>query len=637
MKKNLLFIFAALFIFSAQAQNTLKLMSYNIKNANGMDNVCNFQRIANVINNTSPDVVAIQEVDSMTNRSGQKYVLGEIAERTQMHGYFAPAIDYDGGKYGIGLLTKQVPLRLQTLPLPGREEARTLILAEFADYIYCCTHMSLTEEDRMKSLELVKAFTSSSTKPLFLAGDMNAEPESGFIKKLQKDFQILSNPKQHTFPAPDPKETIDYIATLKQNAKGFAVISAKVINEPMASDHRPILVERQHRYRPLQPKRQLPAPRGCTQLLRLSTIVTEPRIFAPSPTIILYLQNPVGNGITVMWETTVPAYCWVEYGTDTTQLKRARTIVDGQVVCNNYLHKIRIDGLQPGQKYYYRVCSQEILLYQAYKKVFGNTAQSAFSEFTLPATDTDSFTAVVFNDLHQHTQTFRALCQQIKNVNYDFVVFNGDCVDDPVDHNQATSFISELTEGVCGDRIPTFFMRGNHEIRNAYSIGLRDHYDYVGDRTYGSFNWGDTRIVMLDCGEDKPDDHWVYYGLNDFTQLRNEQVDFLKKELSSKEFKKAGKRVLIHHIPLYGNDGKNLCANLWTKLLEKAPFNISLNAHTHKYAYHPKGELGNNYPVIIGGGYKMDGATVMILEKKKDELRVKVLNAKGKILLDITV
>ena len=608
MKKNLLFIFAALFIFSAQAQNTLKLMSYNIKNANGMDNVCNFQRIANVINNTSPDVVAIQEVDSMTNRSGQKYVLGEIAERTQMHGYFAPAIDYDGGKYGIGLLTKQLPLRLQTLPLPGREEARTLILAEFADYIYCCTHMSLTEEDRMKSLELVKAFTSSSTKPLFLAGDMNAEPESGFIKELQKDFQILSNPKQHTFPAPDPKETIDYIATLKQNAKGFAVISAKVINEPMASDHRPILVE-------------------------LRTAEKADKIFRMKP----YLQNPVGNGITVMWETTVPAYCWVEYGTDTTQLKRARTIVDGQVVCNNYLHKIRIDGLQPGQKYYYRVCSQEILLYQAYKKVFGNTAQSAFSEFTLPATDTDSFTAVVFNDLHQHTQTFRALCQQIKNVNYDFVVFNGDCVDDPVDHNQATSFISELTEGVCGDRIPTFFMRGNHEIRNAYSIGLRDHYDYVGDRTYGSFNWGDTRIVMLDCGEDKPDDHWVYYGLNDFTQLRNEQVDFLKKELSSKEFKKAGKRVLIHHIPLYGNDGKNLCANLWTKLLEKAPFNISLNAHTHKYAYHPKGELGNNYPVIIGGGYKMDGAMVMILEKKKDELRVKVLNAKGKILLDITV
>ena len=608
MKKNLLLIIAILFVFSAQAQNTLKLMTYNIKNANGMDDVCNFQRIANVINNASPDVVAIQEVDSMTKRSGQKYVLGEIAGRTQMHAYFAPAIDFDGGKYGIGLLTRQVPVRLQTIPLPGREEERALVLAEFEDYIYCCTHMSLTEEDRMESLKIVKSFTTPYKKPLFLAGDMNAEPESDFIKELQKDFQLLSNPKQHTYPAPEPKETIDYIAALKSNANGFALISARVLNEPVASDHRPILVE-------------------------LRTAEKANKIFRTKP----YLQNPVGNGITVMWETTVPAYCWVEYGTDTTQLKRARTIVDGQVVCNNYLHKIRIDGLQPGQKYYYRVCSQEMLLYQAYKKVFGNTAQSSFSEFTLPTTDTDSFTAVVFNDLHQHTQTFRALCKQIQNVDYDFVVFNGDCVDDPVDHNQATTFISELTEGVHGDRIPTFFMRGNHEIRNAYSIGLRDHYDYVGDKTYGSFNWGDTRIVMLDCGEDKLDSHWVYYGLNDFTQLRNEQVDFLKKELSAKEFKKAKKRVLIHHIPLYGNDGVNLCADLWTNLLEKAPFNVSLNAHTHKYAFHPKGELGNNYPVVIGGGYKMDGATVMILEKKKNDLKIKVLNVKGEILLDITV
>lgn len=608
MKKNLLLIIATLFIFPLQAQNTLKLMTYNIKNANGMDNVCDFQRVANVINNASPDVVAIQEVDSMTSRSGQKYVLGEIADRTQMHAYFAPAINFDGGKYGIGLLTKQVPIRLQTIPLPGREEERALILAEFEDYIYCCTHMSLTEEDRMESLKMVKSFTAPYKKPLFLAGDMNAEPESGFIKELQKDFQILSNPKQHTYPAPEPKETIDYIATLKSNANGFALISARVLNEPMASDHRPILVE-----------------------LRMTENAN--KIFHTKP----YLQNPVGNGITVMWETTVPAYCWVEYGTDTTQLKRARTIVDGQVVCNNYLHKIRIDGLQPGQKYYYRVCSQEMLLYQAYKKVFGNTAQSSFSEFTLPGTDTDSFTAIVFNDLHQHTQTFRALCKQIQNINYDFVVFNGDCVDDPVDHEQATTFISELTEGVHGDRIPTFFMRGNHEIRNAYSIGLRNHYDYVGDKTYGSFNWGDSRIVMLDCGEDKLDSHWVYYGLNDFTQLRNEQVDFLKKELSAKEFKKAKKRILIHHIPLYGNYEKNLCADLWTKLLEKAPFNVSLNAHTHKYAFHPKGELGNNYPVIIGGGYKMDSATVMILEKKKDKLQIKVLNVEGEVLLDIIV
>ena len=78
-----------------------------------MDDVCDFQRIADVINHIHPEVVALQELDSMTHRSGQKYVLGEIAGRTQMHAYFAPAIDYDGGKYGIGLLTKEIPVSLK--------------------------------------------------------------------------------------------------------------------------------------------------------------------------------------------------------------------------------------------------------------------------------------------------------------------------------------------------------------------------------------------------------------------------------------------------------------------------------------------------------------------------------------------
>ena len=608
MKKTFLTFCCVLLACGAYSQRTLKLMTYNVRNANGTDGVCNYQRVANVLADAAPDVVAVQEVDSMTRRSGGKYVLGEIAERARMKAYFAPAINYDGGKYGIGLLARKAPLRVRTMPLPGREEARVLLLAEFDDFVYACTHLSLTEEDRLASAALIKEVAKTCGKPFFLAGDLNAEPDGAFIKEMKKDFDLLSNVKQPTFPAAQPKETIDYILALKGSTEKMALTGSRVLNEPVASDHRPLAVE-------------------------LRVAEKADRIFRMKP----YLQNPLNDGITVMWETTVPAHCWVEYGTDTTQLKKARTIVDGQVVCNNQLHKIRLDSLKPGETYYYRVCSQEILLYQAYKKVFGHTAVSGFSRFTMPRTDGDSFTAVVFNDLHQHGKTFEALCRQIEGMNYDFVVFNGDCVDDPVDHNQATRFISQLTEGVHGDCVPTFFMRGNHEIRNAYSIGLRDHYDYPGNKTYGAFNWGDTRIVMLDCGEDKVDDHWVYYGLNDFTRLRNEQVDFLKKELSGKAFKKARKRVLIHHIPLYGNDWPNLCEDLWRPLLDKAPFHVSLNAHTHQYAFHPKGELGNNFPVIIGGGYGMDSATVMVLRKTKEALNIKVLNAEGKVLLDVTV
>ena len=94
----------------------------------------------------------------------------------------------------------------------------------------------------MASLELIKDFAAAHKNPFFLAGDLNAEPESAFIKYLQQDFQILSDVNQHTFPAPAPTETIDYITALKQNMKGFTVTSAQVVNEPVASDHRPLVV-----------------------------------------------------------------------------------------------------------------------------------------------------------------------------------------------------------------------------------------------------------------------------------------------------------------------------------------------------------------------------------------------------------
>ena len=590
--------------FSAFSQDYLKLMSYNVRNTKGMDGIRNLQRVANVIINEAPDVVAVQELDSMTTRSNQQYVLGELAERTQMHATYAPSISFQGGKYGIGILSKETPLNIRTYPLPGREEARMLLVAEFENYFFACTHLSLTEEDRLASLDIIKSSVVKSNKPYFLAGDLNDQPDSKFIQALQQDFQMLTHIKKPTFPAPEPTETIDYIAAWKHGSNDFANLLAQVLEEPVASDHRPLSVQ-----------------------LRMALNPSE--LFRTKP----YLQNPVNNGMTLVWETTIPAYSWVEYGTDTLNLKQKRLIIDGQAEFNESIHKIRLEDLTSGQTYYYRVCSQEILQYKAYSKKFGHIAKSEFYSFTMPDAETDSFTAVIFNDLHQRPNVFQALLKQVEKVDYDFVVFNGDCIDDPANHDQATRFIKLLTEGVHGDRTPTLFIRGNHEIRNAYSIGLRKHFDYVGGKTYGAFNWGDTRIVMLDCGEDKTDDHKEYSGLNDFTQLRHEQVGFLQEELQSKAFKKADKRILIHHIPLYGCD--NLCWNLWEPLLRKAPFHVSINAHTHRFAYHPEGSLKNNYPVVIGGGNKIENATVMILEKKKDELRIKVLDATGKMLLDI--
>lgn len=75
-----------------------------------------------------------------------------IHRLTGMHPFFAPAIDYDGGKYGIGMLSREKPLDVRVVPLPGREEARTLFVADFPDYTFVGTHLSLTGDDRMASL-----------------------------------------------------------------------------------------------------------------------------------------------------------------------------------------------------------------------------------------------------------------------------------------------------------------------------------------------------------------------------------------------------------------------------------------------------------------------------------------------------
>ena len=469
--------------FKTREDNTLRMMSYNIRNGIGTDTIRNLERTADVIIKQKPDILAVQEVDSVTRRSKGIDVLNELAKKTLMHPIYAPAINFNGGKYGIGILSKEKPLNYQYYPLPGREEKRTLLVVEYENYVYCCTHLSLTPEDQLLSLPIIDKAVAKYDKPVFIAGDFNAHPDSELLKKFKEKFRIISRTKKFTYPANQPSATIDYIAVHKKDSTKVTPIMADVVNEPYASDHCPIVA---------------------------TTVFSQPKedIFRIHP----YLQNPTGNGITVMWQTTVPTYSWVEYGTDKEHLKKAHTIVDGQVICNGLQNKIRLNNLTPGTKYYYRICSQEITLYQAYKKVFGETAVSDFYTFTLPDEKVTDFTALFFNDLHQHPMTLKALANQVKDIEYDFAVFNGDCIDDPESHDQATHFLEELNTTVGAHMRPVFYIRGNHEIRNAYSIGLRNLFDYINDKTYGAFSWGDTRFVMLDCGEDKPDNHWVYYG-----------------------------------------------------------------------------------------------------------------------------
>ena len=595
----------------------LRIVSYNIQHGVGMDQKLDYKRIAGVLENINPDVVAVQEVDSMTRRTNNTYSLGEIADHMRYYASYAPAISFDGGKYGIGILSRKRPIRTEQHALPGREEARTLLVAEFDDYVFAATHLSLTEADLMASISIIENIAKKYSKPFIIAGDLNAQPDSPFIKKFQKSFHICNN-KGKSWPADNPRECLDYIAVYKSYGdvrrpgpaeKGWeqyrpyvgepaVTLHSEVVNT-LASDHRPIYAD-------------IVLPTPIDKLL-----TTQP-----------YLQLATPTSMNVMFQTNSVCHCWIEYGTDTQHTQRARTILDGQEVCYDIENNIKLDNLKPGTRYYYRVCAMEILYKGAYSNHFGaDTLRTPFYSFRTPALKDEDFTCLVFNDLHEHGETLAHLRQLAKGIDYDFVIFNGDCLPEPRNREHAISMIHSLADEVNGAEKPVIFLRGNHEIRNFYSAGMHHQIGYYNDKTYSAFTRGNTRFMLLDLGEDKPDSTPVYGGLNDFTQLRNDQVEFIKKELSSREFKSARNHVLISHIPVFGNtDTYRPCTELWGPMLSSAPFNVALAAHTHQAKFYPKGIDGCHYPVYVGGGYNKTDATVAVLSCRGGKLSMRVLS-----------
>jgi endonuclease/exonuclease/phosphatase family metal-dependent hydrolase len=277
-KNSLSFIMAGfLFVISGfplkaqpvqpKEENSIRMMSYNVRNGTGMDNITDYQRIADVINQTLPDIVALQELDSATVRSRGVYVLKELAERTLMHYTYAPAIDFQGGKYGIGILSKEKPIGFRQISLPGNEK-RTFLVAEFSRYFFCCTHLALEQENREHSVSIILETVKDIQKPLFLAGDMNAAYNSPELKALSEKFTLLNDSRKNTFPADKPDQCIDFIYGIKND--GYSVLGQGVLNESQASDHRPLYVD-----------------------VHLKASVENTSRTKP------YMQNPVDNGITI--------------------------------------------------------------------------------------------------------------------------------------------------------------------------------------------------------------------------------------------------------------------------------------------------------------------------------------------------
>ena len=374
---------------------------------------------------------------------------------------------------------------------------------------------------------------------------------------------------------------------------------------------------------------------GISAIIVLSGFSIQAQTLALQP----YLQNPAADAITVMWRTTDPSYSRIEFGTDTTaNLNVARTVKNGIVVANITQHKVRIEGLQPDTKYFYRICSQKVIQYKSSLKELATEERSAFFSFTTLGTAPKDFTCVIFNDLHDNLTLFDKLMEQVhsQGIDYDFSIFNGDIFHNPPSENRILNSLIHYNKGADTANKPAIYLRGNHEIRGAYALGWPEFFDWDGGNNYFAFSYGDTRFVFLDNGEDKSDGRPEYFGLVDFDEFRNTQTEWLKRELASDEFKSAFRKILVHHIPIYSwesryDPGFMPCFDLWNPIFKTAPFDIDITGHLHEFKFYPANAVNNPFPLVVGGGRTEEDGRVLVLIKQGDKLTLKALDCAGNV------
>ena len=166
---------------------------------------------------------------------------------------------------------------------------------------------------------------------------------------------------------------------------------------------------------------------------------------------------------------------------------------------------------------------------------------------------------------------------------------------------------------------------GNHDTRGALARRLGNFFPEREGRFYYSFDHGPVHFIILDSGEDKTDDSPVYAGLADFDHYRSEQADWLKREIQSPAFQKAGFRVVLVHMPLFG-DGHGVEENsrLWGPILNEAGIDAVLAGHYHRLFQAEPAAGRNDYPVLA---FPQDGVVKASVSESGIDLQA--INSKG--------
>ena len=226
----------------------LRILSYNIHHAEGVDGKLDVPRIAQVILSVEPDLVALQEVDKNITRTGKVNQDIELANLTKMNSVFGSNITFQGGQYGNAILSKFPIIKNKNFLLPNVDsgEQRGLLRSQIQisnkeNVLFFSTHLDHRRSDteRLASAEAINQIISLNNKsPAILAGDFNDVPESPTLKELGKLWLRTNKKILKTIPASKPSRQIDYIFV--QPKERWKIIESQVLDEDIASDHRAI-------------------------------------------------------------------------------------------------------------------------------------------------------------------------------------------------------------------------------------------------------------------------------------------------------------------------------------------------------------------------------------------------------------
>jgi endonuclease/exonuclease/phosphatase family metal-dependent hydrolase len=238
-----------------QAVNKLRVMTYNIHHCNPptkeASGEIDLEAIVAAIRKEAPDLVALQEVDVHTTRSGAFNQAEEIGRRLGMKAFFAKALDYQGGEYGVAILSRYPLTETAVVRLPQgddpKSETRVLAtgkvsLPQGKAIRFGSTHLDVRNaQTREAQVQHIVTVANRETSPFIIAGDFNAKPESPAIRVLDQHFTRTCQDCAPTIPVINPNRTIDFIAFTKGSS--FKVLSQHVVPERYASDHLPVVAE----------------------------------------------------------------------------------------------------------------------------------------------------------------------------------------------------------------------------------------------------------------------------------------------------------------------------------------------------------------------------------------------------------